>query len=688
MHDVCVAVLDGPVDLTHPCLAGADLTVIDTLVRPDAGDGPMSLHGTHVASLIFGQPGSAVEGIAPGVRGLIVPVFQDDGLRLSQLDLARAIEVAVREGADIISVSGGERTPTGEPDLLLANALRLCAMHDVLVVAATGNDGEPVVQAPAADPAVLAVGAATADGIPLPTNSWGAAYRRNGVLAPGYEIEGARPGGGTVALTGSSFATPVVAGVAALLLAEARRAGLARTPASIRDLFLTTATRPVSLEDPERGRYLAGVLDARSAFTHLRESEMTMDHVETTAPAGFATTAAGGVVAAAAEPAAVPPPALPAVAPPAVAPPVAMPAAPVAAPVAQAPVAGGVTPACADSADGSCGCRTTAPVVATPVSYVYSIGTIGWDFGSEARRDGFIQQMDLAEMGGHLSPGNPYNPIQLRAYLADNPWASDKLIWTCNLDGRLPIYALEAETPYGMTWGGPRPSNGDGDNGGDGFGYPPVSVVHKTLRDAIVGQSLLQSDPNYVARVSVPGMLTNRTVRLFSGQVVPVVVVHAQGLYTWNESILLDNLVEMINSDYHARDAAPPDEETVRLLVRAFLDKVYYQFRNLGQSGPDRALNYAATNAFELTRELAKGFLSARLSPRRRDEEAVLYALDDITVTKSRYARPEAEAYDVTITYFDPENERRSRVAYLQTFDVSTSPPVSLSPPHHFLIGN
>jgi hypothetical protein len=168
---------------------------------------------------------------------------------------------------------------------------------------------------------------------------------------------------------------------------------------------------------------------------------------------------------------------------------------------------------------------------------------------------------------------------------------------------------------------------------------------------------------------------------------VPVVVVHAQGLYTWNEAVLLDNLIDTLNRDHDARNVDRPAEETVRLLVRAFLDKVYYQFRNLGQSSPDRALNYAATNAFELTRQLAQGFLSGNLMPRRPGEPEPLFALDDITVAKSRYARPDADAWDVTITYFDPENDRRSRVAYLQTFDVSTSPPVSLAPPHQFLIG-
>ena len=66
--EVCVAILDGPVDISHPCFQGANLTRLDTLVSDAAGDGAMSAHGTHITSLIFGQPGGPVRGIAPRCR--------------------------------------------------------------------------------------------------------------------------------------------------------------------------------------------------------------------------------------------------------------------------------------------------------------------------------------------------------------------------------------------------------------------------------------------------------------------------------------------------------------------------------------------------------------------------------------------------------------------------------------------
>ena len=143
--DVCVAVLDGPVDLSHPCFDSAKLTRLETLVSGVADEGAASSHGTHVASVIFGQHGGPIRGIAPGCRGLIVPVFSDGtGGSLapcSQIDLARAITQAVQHGAHVINISGGQFASSGEAHPFLNNAIQLCADSGVLIVAAAGNDG-------------------------------------------------------------------------------------------------------------------------------------------------------------------------------------------------------------------------------------------------------------------------------------------------------------------------------------------------------------------------------------------------------------------------------------------------------------------------------------------------------------------------------------------------------------------
>lgn len=712
---ICIAVLDGPVDLTHPCFAGADVARLDSLVHEQAGRGRMSAHGTHVASLLFGQPGSPVTGIAPRCRGVLIPIFRDDReAPVPQLDLARAIERAVQAGADVVSVSGGERSPSGAADGILENALRACEENDVLVVAAVGNDGCACLQVPAAVPTVLAVGAAGADGHPLRSSNWGEPYLHTGVLAPGQAIDGAAPGGGIAALSGTSFATPLVAGVAALLMSAGAAAtgAPARRPvaAQVRRAIVESASpcRPPSAA--ECRPYLAGTVNVSGAHRAIRNGgtkavtnpeeawvtpEAVRPHAEP-APAGVHAAAENAEVPAppAAQqaptppPADVPPPPLPArpAPPPAV----------TGAPGPTAPHTGGPGPTGGVVAAGDCGCGGESAPGFAP--FVYAIGKIGYDFGTEARRDSFRQQMPHADTPPIVdetqspptstfsqAPPNPYDPHQLSRYLSRNPWASNKVIWTLNLE-RTPIYALEAEVPYGMELG--RPSLRD--QAATGGAYPPVSPVYQAFLDAIVGHALdPDTDEEYISLVSIPGVLTNRTVRLYSGQVVPIVSVFPRGLYTWNEPQLVDAAISAVQDDAdrqrRAGRAAPTvDDLTVRQNIRAFLDKVYFQFRNLGQKPDERALNYAATNAFLLADTLREGFASGTYVP---GNNIGLYSLDTIGVTKSPYCRPGSDCWDVSLTFFDPENERRARVNYLFTIDVSDEIPVSLAPSHKFLVG-
>ncbi|MEU6168470.1 S8 family serine peptidase [Streptomyces tanashiensis] len=781
---VCVALLDGPVDLSHPCFAGADLTRLVTLVQEPAGSGPMSLHGTHVASLLFGMPGTPVTGIAPHCRGLLLPVFPDGGNgRVPQMDLARAIERAVEEGAHVINISGGERTDAGQADALLERALRLCEDQGVLVVSAVGNDGADTLQVPAAVPSVLAVGAAAADGSPLDISNWGGAFRTHGLLAPGQDIEGAAPGGGLASLTGSSFATPLVAGTAALLVAAQLAGGGTADPKAAGQALLATATAPADCADPDAPacrRGLGGSLDAPRAYalitTRKEETAVTTPAAAPTpseapapsvAPAAYETPAPYGTPAAPAAPApaqpaapvpvappvpagvaadggAPPPPPVPpapaappapgpvqAPPAPALAPPVqavaaaAAPVAPVA-PVAPSPTAppvhaphastsAGVRPSCGCGGDpAACSCGGSGG--ASPRQLIYVIGTIGFDYPTEARRDSFRQQMPYVEVtvdGKAVEQApDPYSPRQLRDYLASAPWVSDKVTWTLTMDGAT-VYALEAEPAAGMDWSEPlvppveaqkarkapaRIATEKGRTDADLFNLfanPPVSTVYRVFRDAIWGQALDPDDEQerdgYISRVSVPGVLTDRTTRLYSGQIVPVVEVKSRGLYTWNEAALVDAVFDQVKKDSEMEQPKDPkqqtkvkvrDEAELKLTIRAFLDKIYYQFRNLGQTSADRALNYMGTNAFLFGDKIKEGLLSASKVPGSTKN---LYALDTITVTKSPYCRVGSDCQDVTVTFYDPEDERRSRLSYLFTVDVSDELPVTLAPVHTFL---
>jgi cyanobactin maturation PatA/PatG family protease len=220
---VCIAILDGCIDLDHPSLSGADIAQDE---RPISGTQPCvaSQHGTSVASLIFGQHSGPVAGIAPKSRGLSIPIYRGEGpsfFRSSQVDLARNILQATESGANIINISGGQYSTSGKADYFLEQAIRECHYKDILVLAAAGNDGCQCLHVPGSLEAVLAVGAMDREGKPLDFSNWG--YGLDGLLAPGEGLVAAKVGGGTLAVSGTSSATAIVSGIAALLMTLLRR---------------------------------------------------------------------------------------------------------------------------------------------------------------------------------------------------------------------------------------------------------------------------------------------------------------------------------------------------------------------------------------------------------------------------------------------------------------------------------
>jgi len=627
----------------------------------------------------------------------VAPVFEDLQERpLSQLDLARAIEQAVQEGAHVINISGGEQSPDGQAEGVLQRALQLCEDSNVLVVAAVGNDGCACLHVPAAIPSTIGVGALGQDGKPLESSNWGESYKSNGILAPGENISGAAPGGGKVSLTGSSFATPIVSAVAALLLSVQVQEGRRLNPRAVGKALLESAVPCNPPDSPDCRRYLVGTLNIPGAYASVRKggrsamasiitseaqhtpAVFTSPEADAGSPAisGMGITAAGsshpGEGRGEVTPDAVPTTAEAGAA----ANSAEIPAQPVSLPAQSAtlqttdgaaassepvsivrlapprPSLSSYTPLSNVVPSGDCGCGNGRK------SYVYSIGNVGFDLATEADRDAFRELMPRQNVAARGQPpvwvpANPYDVNQLVTYLDDKPYESTNLIWTLNLD-LTPIYALEAELAY-------------------------AEDVYKVFREALRNHALPSDDENYVSRASIPGTLTNRTRRLFSGQVVPVVVAEPRGLYTWNETKLVDAIIEAVTGEQEGVDL-----NALRLTIRMLLDKIYYQYRNLGQTSPDRALNYAGTNAFAFAEGItSRGLLSARVIPGGGD---TIYTIDTITVSKSPYCRIDSDCWDVQITFFNPENNRNARCVYQYTIDVSREMPVSLAPVHQFLV--
>lgn len=637
--DITVAILDGVVDTNHSCFEGANLTRLPTLVQHQATAGQMSTHGTHIASLIFGQPKSSISGIAPQCRGFFAPVFSDDLRRLSQLDLARAIEQAAEYGAQVINISGGSLTDLGEAEDWLDRAVQMCRERNILIVAAAGNDGCDCLHVPAALPAVLAVGAVDARGHPLDFSNWGEIYQSQGILAPGENILGAKPGGDTLRLSGTSFAAPIVAGVAGLLLSLQAQRGETPNPQAVREALLASAL-PCEVANTENGRKcLAGVLNIPGAIKHLTgenmsESLETQELVEASGCGCDGTTepteatvkpqeeirtpelVAAGVGASESQP-------------------------PLTNAVVTAEVTTNSNPVNPTNIQGATVPETTTnPITPSQAAepaggIVYAIGTLGYDFGTEARRDSFKQLMPAMEMEGAQFPANPYDARQMVDYLGDHLYEAKSLIWTLNLE-LTPIYAIE---PLGS------------------FG----NDVYAVLQQFLSGQVQAEDNAEYIERISIPGRISGRTVRLFSGQVVPVIEpISPRGMYGWKINNLVSAAIEAVSAEQEAAE-----EEQMRRTLSSFLNRIYYDLRNLGQTSQDRALNFAATNAFQAAQTFSEA-IGAGME------------LDSINVSKSPFCRMDSDCWDVQLKFFDPENSRRAKKIFRFTIDVSDLIPVTL----------
>ncbi len=287
---VRIAVIDTGYDTHNPDLAGK----VDDAVVFDLGTGQPDEactvqdndgHGTDVSGLAAADTNNLtdVSGVGWNVHLLEARVFPyGNNTAASTIDIAAAIDWAVQHGAKVINLSLGSGTPDPvyeEP--AVAAALKA----GVTVVAAAGNDGQDLIDYPAADPGVIAVGASAICGDTPNTPGTGAecvaSYSNYGpqlaLVAPGGNgqkncttqscvdylqwIENLDSTTGPFReqvglFAGTSQATPHVSGAAALLLSV----DPALTPAQVRSTLMSTAD---NIGSPHQG---AGRLDVDRAL--------------------------------------------------------------------------------------------------------------------------------------------------------------------------------------------------------------------------------------------------------------------------------------------------------------------------------------------------------------------------------------------------------------------------------------
>jgi len=219
--DVKVAVVDNGTDWQHPDLAasfktgelGYDFIGNDSDPKPDNTGVPESFHGTHVAGIIAATRDND-EGVAGWslVQLLAVRVLNDSGAGTTDV-VASGIRWAADHGARIINMSLTSASSTKS----MEEACKYAAQAGVLLVAASGNEGQEAVGFPAALTQCIAVGASSHDSRLASFSNYGAEQE---VVAPGATILSSVPGGAYGEADGTSMAAPQVSGVAALVLAR------------------------------------------------------------------------------------------------------------------------------------------------------------------------------------------------------------------------------------------------------------------------------------------------------------------------------------------------------------------------------------------------------------------------------------------------------------------------------------
>jgi cyanobactin maturation PatA/PatG family protease len=261
-------------------------------------------------------------------------------------------------------------------------------------------------------------------------------------------------------------------------------------------------------------------------------------------------------------------------------------------------------------------------------SRVYVLGQLSYDLGSEARRDA-LRQRGLEE---------PNNQTAMLEFLAKSPWEATGITWVLEQEST-PIYALQPAGP---------------------FARETYEQMRELLRTQIEEE---------VSQVSIPGILDGG-IALMNGHVVQVIAPDIRGMFGWSTAALIEHVLGERPDSKKERTAY---ERRCREIAN-FLERIYYELSNMGVAPQERAVNFAATNIYQVASVY---------------EEAIEQdlKLDGISLERSPVCRPGSDCWDVKLTLFDPkQRHQRAREVYRLTVDVSEVIPVTVGKLRHWSV--
>ena len=223
--NVKIGLIDGPVDFRHPAIKGSNIRTVkgSQFSACENASDLACVHGTFVAGILCAKRGSSAPAICPDCEIILNPIFGQSMKNVGKVpsaspkELANIILETVDVGAKIINLSLGMSSPslTVHDEIQLAYDYALS--KGVLIVAASGNQGDIGSISLIDHHWLIPVAACDEDSRFDPMSNFGRSVGNRGLMAPGVNVKSTYPGGKYTNMSGTSFAAPFVTGALALL---------------------------------------------------------------------------------------------------------------------------------------------------------------------------------------------------------------------------------------------------------------------------------------------------------------------------------------------------------------------------------------------------------------------------------------------------------------------------------------